>query len=75
MSKENQASAAQQSGSFLSIVHSFPIEDVVEIGISEGWDGNHQRSGEVVLEHVTPLLSSTACNQSTTCMETATNLV
>jgi len=70
LSKENQASAAQQLGYFLSAVHNFPIEDAGEIGISEDWNGNHQRSGEVFLEHVTPQLSSNARNQSTTCMET-----
>lgn len=70
LSEENQSNTARQLGYFLSAVHNFPIDDAFKIGISEGWNGNHHYYGKYFLEHVTPLLSTTARKRSTTCMET-----
>jgi len=70
LSEKGKQNVARQLAHFLSAVHNFPIEDAVEIGIPEGWDGNHHHSGEVFLEQVAPLLTANARKNSTTCMET-----
>jgi len=69
LSKSSQKKLAQQVGSFLSVLHNFPLKDAFEIGILQGWDGNHHKHGMVFLEKVAPLLSSSVRAKSIRCME------
>jgi aminoglycoside 2''-phosphotransferase len=59
----------RQLAMFLSAIHSFPVDEAFEIGVTNGWNGLHQGAGEYFLEHVAPLLSPTAHKRSVTCME------
>lgn len=60
---------AQQIGSFLSVLHNFPLKDAIEIGIPHSWDGNHHKHGMVFMEKVAPRLSTSARAKSIRCME------
>ena len=60
---------AKQIGSFLSILHSFPVKDATSIGITRGWEGSHHKNGATFLEKVTPLLSPSVRKKTIRCME------
>lgn len=55
---------AQQLGQFLSALHNFPIKKAASMGIARGWNGLHRKAGLYFLDHVTPMLSSTARKKS-----------
>jgi len=68
-SESSREKLAAQFGSFLSILHNFPVKDATGIGITRGWEGNHHKNGAVFLEKVTPLLSPSVRKKTIRCME------
>ena len=69
ISESSRKKLAKQIGSFLSILHNFPVKDATSIGITQGWEGAHHKNGATFLEKVTPLLSPSVRKKSIRCME------
>ncbi|HSG41854.1 MAG TPA: phosphotransferase [Anaerolineales bacterium] len=68
-STDTYETIAEQLGSFLSVLHKFPLVEAEELGLMRGWDGTHHKNGRVFLNKVAPLLSSSARNKAIRCME------
>jgi len=51
---------AQQLGEFLSALHSFPVEEAEELGLTRGWGGWRKRAYERLQQEVVPGLSTKA---------------
>lgn len=69
LSGSTRNNIAQQVGSFLSVLHNFPVKDAMDIGLTKSWEGNHHKNGQTFLEKVAPLLSSSAQRNSIRCVE------
>ena len=51
---------ARQLGCFLTSIHRFPMEQALEIGLTEGWNGWRKKAYQCFIEEAAPLLSITA---------------
>jgi len=60
LSKQSREWIAQQMGSFLSAVHTFPVDEAKRLGVTEGWDGWQARIIQYFRERVAPQISPAA---------------
>ena len=69
LSNECLTRIARQFGQFLSVVHSFPVDEARRIGLTEGWDGWHARILQNFQDHVAPMLTPSARKNGLTRVE------
>jgi aminoglycoside 2''-phosphotransferase len=60
---------ARQLGGFLSTLHSFPLEQALEMGLTEGWSGWREKAYQSFRENAAPLLSATAREEAIAFLE------
>jgi aminoglycoside 2''-phosphotransferase len=60
LTREARSTIARQMGEFLSVLHTFPLEEARRIGLTESWGGWRQRAYRSFTENVAPLLSTQA---------------
>jgi aminoglycoside 2''-phosphotransferase len=69
LSKASRERIARQMGQFLSAVHNFPVDEAKRLGLTEGWDGWHEKIIRNFREAVAPALSPSAQKPAMTCIE------
>jgi aminoglycoside 2''-phosphotransferase len=69
LSKQSQHQIARQIGGFLSAVHNFPVEDARQMGVTEGWNGWHQKGIQTFREELAPMLTPTARRNALACLD------
>jgi aminoglycoside 2''-phosphotransferase len=69
LSKEKQKKVTEQIGTFLSALHTFPIELARQMGMTEGWNGWRKQAYQLFNSEIAPRLSQIALRNVNSCFE------